>query len=252
MPWPFFLLLYIHTAFLHGRDDVRHIGIHKFRFNDNVAKLADVPLDVPRTVDPKSVKNDENVDKKGGKSGISDEKVNDRVVKTQEKDENDEKGKEETKDGDESHKDVKPETISPSDKKLADSDVNGSVNATSGNPNILNGNSSISGNNVKSSKRPSFLNFEHEKEINHAQAIGYTSSTYPNPTTDPHLCIHSNDVKSFLCDPDGILSDSEQIKLNRILLKCKIRTFVALALNILVGSEDPIETQKQFGIELEK
>ncbi|CDR94249.1 membrane protein, putative [Babesia bigemina] len=50
------------------------------------------------------------------------------------------------------------------------------------------------------------------------QSVGYTVESYPNPFTDPHLCVHTaKGTSTFLCDPDGILSDCQQVEANEIL-----------------------------------
>ncbi|GIX63125.1 small nuclear ribonucleoprotein Sm D1, putative [Babesia caballi] len=83
------------------------------------------------------------------------------------------------------------------------------------------------------------------------QSIGYTLESFPNPLTSPGSCVHSaSGARSLLCDPDGILSDHQQVELNELLCKeRKYRIFVALAHSLLMP-ENQKDTQENFAKQL--
>ncbi|EDO07174.2 putative integral membrane protein [Babesia bovis T2Bo] len=68
------------------------------------------------------------------------------------------------------------------------------------------------------------------------QSVGYTVDSYPNPATNPGLCIQSPSLShNFVCDPDGILIAEQQTELNDLLRQAKgYRIFAVLARSILL------------------
>ncbi|UVC54157.1 hypothetical protein MACJ_003491 [Theileria orientalis] len=91
------------------------------------------------------------------------------------------------------------------------------------------------------------------KDFSRTQSIGYTPDGYPNPITNPQLCVHTYYTKTYICDPDGILSELEQEKINQKLTKSINRIFVAMSHNILVESgNQKQQSQVEFGGELLK
>ncbi|KAK1443583.1 hypothetical protein BgAZ_204590 [Babesia gibsoni] len=93
--------------------------------------------------------------------------------------------------------------------------------------------------NTQRGHKEAFISLSSDK-IPRPQSIGYTVESYPNPLTNPGLCVHSSHgTHSMLCDPDGVLSDSQQVEINAMLRKeGKYVVLVALAYTILVVDKD--------------
>ncbi|EAN34193.2 putative integral membrane protein [Theileria parva strain Muguga] len=84
-------------------------------------------------------------------------------------------------------------------------------------------------------KKYSLLKLKKMNQDNtNTQSIGYTTQDYPNPGTNPNLCLHNYSTKSHVCDPDGILTEEEQRNMNRKLSDSDLDIFVTLSQNIFV------------------
>ncbi|KAK2196877.1 bifunctional Transketolase C-terminal-Pyruvate-ferredoxin oxidoreductase domain II/Modulator of levamisole receptor-1/thiamine diphosphate-binding fold/Transketolase-like [Babesia duncani] len=102
----------------------------------------------------------------------------------------------------------------------------------------------------KITKSQSFIKLD---KSNKSQSIGYTQDSYPDINVSVATCVHSSSLTAtLLCDPDGILKESEQIALNNLLQKSPIKAYMGLSRNLLISSKNEIDSLESFATSLLK